>query len=204
MPLSPPHSFTDTQTDILGFLRNPSLLNLHSPRLSPISPELELNPPYLLGSAFPVSPDRRSGWPLVDPYSYQVPLYDYATSFLLPDCPAMFEPGIEGSLSSCLAWPTLDPSECTDRLINADIGVSLAIRSTKCICGCGGDPCLPQRQYRRSKDDPLEDHRVGELITFKVHGECGMPLRDAYRGLSGRDEPMFVGSRTSISIRLQV
>jgi len=49
---------------------------------------------------------------------------------------------------------------------------------------------------------------VGELITFKVHGECGMPLRDAFRGaysgLSGRDDPMFVGSRTSVSIRLQV
>jgi len=35
-----------------------------------------------------------------------------------------------------------------------------------------------------------------------------MPLRDAYRGvysgLSGRDDPMFVGSRTSISIRIEV
>ena len=49
---------------------------------------------------------------------------------------------------------------------------------------------------------------MGELITFKVHGQCGMRLSDAfhgvYSGLSGRDDPMFVGSRTSISIRLQV
>lgn len=49
---------------------------------------------------------------------------------------------------------------------------------------------------------------MGELITFKVYGQCGMPLRSAlrsiYSGLSGRDDPMFVGSRTSISIRLEV
>ena len=35
-----------------------------------------------------------------------------------------------------------------------------------------------------------------------------MPLRNAlrgiYSGLSGRDDPMFIGSRTSISIRLEV
>jgi len=35
-----------------------------------------------------------------------------------------------------------------------------------------------------------------------------MPLRDAYHGvysgLSGRNDPMFVGSRTSISIRIEV
>ena len=49
---------------------------------------------------------------------------------------------------------------------------------------------------------------MGELISFKAHGQCGIPLRDAFRGvyggLSGRDDPMFVGSRTSISIRLEV
>ena len=49
---------------------------------------------------------------------------------------------------------------------------------------------------------------MGELITFNIRGKCGMPLRDAlrgvYGGLSGRDDPMFVGSRTSVSIRLQV
>ena len=77
-----------------------------------------------------------------------------------------------------------------------------------CICGCGGSPCIPQRQYRRPKGDPLEDWRIGELITFEVHGQCGMPLGSAlrcvYNGLSERDEPMFVGSRSSISIRLEV
>jgi len=76
-----------------------------------------------------------------------------------------------------------------------------------CICGCGGSPCIYQRPYRRPKGDALEDHRIGELIIFKVHGQCGMPLRNAlrcvYNGLSGRDDPMFVGSRTSISIRLE-
>jgi len=76
-----------------------------------------------------------------------------------------------------------------------------------CICGCGGSSCIRQRPYRRPKGDPLEDHRVGELITFKVYGQCGMPLRSAlrgiYSGLLGRDDPMFVGSRTSISIRLE-
>jgi len=76
-----------------------------------------------------------------------------------------------------------------------------------CICGCGGSPCIRQRPYRRPKGDALEDDRIGELITFKVHGQCGMPLRNAlrcmYSGLSGRDDPMFVGSRTSISIRLE-
>jgi len=76
-----------------------------------------------------------------------------------------------------------------------------------CICGCGGSSCIRQRPYRRPKGDPLEDNRVGELITFKVYGQCGMPLRSAlrgvYSGLSGRDDPMFVGSRTSISIRLE-
>jgi len=76
-----------------------------------------------------------------------------------------------------------------------------------CICGCGGGPCIRQRPYRRPKGDALDDDRIGELITFKVHGQCGMPLRNAlrgiYNGLSGRDDPMFVGSRTSISIRLE-
>jgi hypothetical protein len=76
-----------------------------------------------------------------------------------------------------------------------------------CICGCGGGPCIRQRPYRRPKGDPLGDDRLGELITFQVHGQCGMPLsaalRCVYSGLSGRDDPMFIGSRTSISIRLE-
>jgi hypothetical protein len=76
-----------------------------------------------------------------------------------------------------------------------------------CICGCGGGPCIPQRPYRRPKGDTLDDYRVGELITFEMFGQCGMPLKSAlhrqYKGLSGRDDPMFVGSRSSISIRLE-
>jgi hypothetical protein len=89
---------------------------------------------------------------------------------------------------------------------SSPIVLTPAIWST-CICGCGGSACLRQRPYRRPKGDALEDHRLGELITFKVHGQCGMPLKNAllgmYSGLSGRDDPMFVGSRTSISIRLE-
>ena len=76
-----------------------------------------------------------------------------------------------------------------------------------CVCGCGGSACIYQRPYRRPKGDPLEDDRLGELVTFRVHGQCGIPLKAAlrgqYGGLSGRDDPMFVGSRTSISIRLE-
>jgi len=76
-----------------------------------------------------------------------------------------------------------------------------------CICGCNGTPCIPQRPYRRPKGDPLEEHRLGELITFQVHGKCGIPLERAlrcvYGGLAERDDPMFVGSRTSISIRIE-
>lgn len=76
-----------------------------------------------------------------------------------------------------------------------------------CICGCGGAPCIIQRQYRRPKGDALEDNRIGELIRFDINDSCGMLLRNAlrgqYKGLSGRDDPMFVGSRTSISIRIE-
>ena len=90
----------------------------------------------------------------------------------------------------------------------AQIHSSLHITQQTCICGCGGDPCVLQRLYCWHKGDPLEGARLGGLITFRVHGQCGMPLSNAlswgYSGLSGRDDPMFVGSPASISIRVEV
>jgi hypothetical protein len=45
-------------------------------------------------------------------------------------------------------------------------------------------------------------------IRFDVEGKIGMPLRDAlnrvYKGLMKRDDPMFEGYGSSISIRLEV
>ena len=72
------------------------------------------------------------------------------------------------------------------------------------MCGC--DPYIRQRPCRLPKGDTLEKGRVGGLITFEVYWKCGVRLCDAlddvYSGLSGRDEPTFVGSRTSTSTRL--
>ena len=46
------------------------------------------------------------------------------------------------------------------------------------------------------------------MILFKVGGKCGYPLHDAlkrlYTGLDGRDEKMFEGLKSSISIRVEV
>lgn len=82
------------------------------------------------------------------------------------------------------------------------------INQSTCICGCGSGPCVPQRPYRHPKADTSEGDHIGELITFEVYGRCGMPLRDAlrckYLGLSGRDDPVFVGSQNSVRIRLEV
>ena len=77
-----------------------------------------------------------------------------------------------------------------------------------CICGCGGSACIPQREYDRQQTDPLSALELQEMIRFSVNGKCGYPLRDAlnkwYTGLDERDEKMFVNSRSSISIRLEV
>jgi len=77
-----------------------------------------------------------------------------------------------------------------------------------CICGCGGGPCIPQREYERQRTDPLSKTDLQEMIRFKVDGECGYPLKDAlkkrYTGLDGRDDKMFEDSKSSISIRVEV
>jgi len=76
-----------------------------------------------------------------------------------------------------------------------------------CVCGCCGDACIPQREYDRPRTDPLSQHDLQEIIRFSVNGKCGYPLSDAlrkrYRGLEGRDDKMFVDSKTSISLRLE-
>lgn len=77
-----------------------------------------------------------------------------------------------------------------------------------CLCGCGGGPCVPQREYERQRTDPLSLMELQELIPFRVNGKCGYPLRDAlekrYTNLAGRDDRMFVDFKSSISIRLEV
>jgi len=77
-----------------------------------------------------------------------------------------------------------------------------------CICGCGGGPCIPQRDYERQRTDPLSQTELQEMILFRVDGKCGYPLKDAlrkrYTGLDGRDDKMFENSRSSISIRVGV
>jgi hypothetical protein len=46
------------------------------------------------------------------------------------------------------------------------------------------------------------------MILFSVEGKCGYPLGDAlkklYTGLDGRDDKIFIGFKSSISIRLEV
>ena len=77
-----------------------------------------------------------------------------------------------------------------------------------CICGCGGSACIPQREYDRQQTDPLSVLELQEMIRFSVNGKCGYSLRDAlnkwYAGLDGRDEKVFVDSKSEISIRLEV
>ena len=77
-----------------------------------------------------------------------------------------------------------------------------------CICGCAGDACIPQREYDRPQADPLPQDDLQEMISFSVNGKCGYPLDDAlkkrYTGLDGRDDRVFVGSKSSISMRLEV
>jgi hypothetical protein len=46
------------------------------------------------------------------------------------------------------------------------------------------------------------------MIPFSVNGRCGYPLEDAleklYTGLEGRDDKMFVGFASSVSVRVEV
>ncbi|KAF9653230.1 hypothetical protein BDM02DRAFT_3107779 [Thelephora ganbajun] len=76
-----------------------------------------------------------------------------------------------------------------------------------CICGCGGGACIPQRDYDRPRADPLTRSELREMIPFSVNKKCGYPLKDAlqklYTGLDGRDDKMFVSSKSSISIRVE-
>ena len=77
-----------------------------------------------------------------------------------------------------------------------------------CICGCGGSACIPQREYVRQRTDPVSETELQEIIRFSVNGICGYPLGDAlekqYTGLDEKDERMFICSRSSISMRLEV
>jgi hypothetical protein len=77
-----------------------------------------------------------------------------------------------------------------------------------CVCGCGGGPCIPQREYERQRTDPLREEDLQEMIRFSVKGRCGYPLEDAlkkrYAGLDRRDDKMFVDCKSSISIRAEV
>lgn len=76
-----------------------------------------------------------------------------------------------------------------------------------CICGCGRGSCIPQREYDRQRTDSTTEQELRELITFSVNGVCGYPLAEAlrkrYTGLDGRDDKVFNGFKSSISIRLE-
>ncbi|KAF9792934.1 hypothetical protein BJ322DRAFT_87519 [Thelephora terrestris] len=204
----PPHSSpTDTQPDSLGPLLSHSTICLRSPQpfqiLSLTAQTLKLDADFLVREAF--YGDNRP------PYELDLDLF--SLPFLGSEV-AEHNSHLYGSHSPSAAdYPPSYRSAAseyddvsTPPLSDSPATIPQMIWPT-CICGCGGGPCLIQRPYRRPKGDPLEDDRWGELITFQVHGQCGMRLRDAYRckynGLSGRDDPMFVGSRTSISIRIE-
>ena len=77
-----------------------------------------------------------------------------------------------------------------------------------CLCGCDRGACIPQREYERQRTDPLSQEELQELIPFSVNGVCGYPLVDAlkkqYTGLDGKDDEMFIGFKSSISLRLEV
>ena len=77
-----------------------------------------------------------------------------------------------------------------------------------CICGCGGGACIPQREYVRLRSDAVSETELQEIIRFNVNGKCGYPLGDAlkkqYTGLDEKDDRMFICSRSSISMRLEV
>jgi len=198
---------TDIQLDSLGSLFPPSVSCLQSPQSFQIS-----------------SPNVQSHKVDVD-YLLREVMYGangstYASDqgtfpqFFLDSDTAEHHPHIYGSQSPSVVGFPLSHHPATSEFDSGStpslIGSPTAISPMSwpgCVCGCGSGPCLFQRPYRRPKGDPLEDDRRGELVIFQVHGRCGIPLRDAlrckYGGLSGRDDPMFVGSRTSISIRIE-
>jgi len=99
--------------------------------------------------------------------------------------------------------PTLHPTltlPCTHRIIIQDPDL--------CVCGCQYGGCIPQRRYSSPKNDQIPDSERGALITFSVNGKCGFSVRSAlekrYAGLDGRDDHMFVGFRSAITIRFEV
>ena len=83
-----------------------------------------------------------------------------------------------------------------------------AMFTDPCICGCSGGGCIPQREYGRKMSNQLGPQEPQEVIRFSVNGRCGYPLGDALKklhaGLDGRDDKMFVGFASSISLRLEV
>ena len=84
---------------------------------------------------------------------------------------------------------------------------TMAVDSRRICGGCGGT-CIPQREYKRPRADPLSQHELREVILFSVNGKCGYPLVDAlrkqYTGLDGRDDKMSFGCKSAISLRLEV
>ena len=62
--------------------------------------------------------------------------------------------------------------------------------------------------YDRPRTDPLNETELQETILFGVQGGCGYPLgaalKKAYTGLDGRDDRLFSGFKSSISIRVEV
>jgi len=203
---SPPHlPLTDAQADIPGSLFSSSSLCPHSPQLSPIS--------SLIAQSPKVDPETDPALFWYEAYYGDDAFMAIITShFLDGDVVELHPPYNSHAPSTMDPSPSNHPSiikpdgGSTPSLPTSPVTLTPVIRPT-CICGCGGSACIRQRPYRRPKGDPLADDHIGELITFQVHGQCGMPLMSAlrcvYSGLSGRDDPMFVGSRSSISIRLE-
>ena len=77
-----------------------------------------------------------------------------------------------------------------------------------CVCGCQYGACIPQRSYICQKNDPVPASEKGALITFSLNGKCGFSVKSAlekrYAGLDGRDDYMFAGFRSAVSIRFEV
>lgn len=85
--------------------------------------------------------------------------------------------------------------------------ITYAPLADRCICGCESGPCIPQRNYDRQRTDLTPEIELQEMILFSVNKKCGFPLAHAlkkhYTNLDGRDEKVFVGFKSSISIRLE-